>query len=52
MAEAMMLWGTWVFFRGFEYSCEEKRTLPFCETPGEENEQVGEGRVGGNGENT
>jgi len=25
--------------------------LPFCETPGEE-EQVGEGRVRGNGENT
>jgi len=25
----MILWGAWVLFRGFEYSCEEKRIFTF-----------------------
>lgn len=39
-------------FRGFEYSCEEKRIVTLCETLGEEEEEGEESKVGGNGENT
>jgi len=43
--------GMGIFFVGSNTAVRRNVFLPFYETPGEEEEQVEEGKVGGNGEN-